>query len=165
MFAVRDQENLVHGQQQAAASKPLNQGTRGLQPKTPGNKYPKTPLRIPLNDENAPGGFGKSIKGKGIENLQTGGKKGATFDKNAFITPMGRRLRNYRKDHILILDRSSNASTPWDENYKCEDEGFPNTSRPSAREGPRKNATKANNRATTQESNPCRLGQTKDSRG
>ena len=83
MLAARDQENLVHGQQTVAASKPLNQGTRGLQPKTPGNKYPKTPLKIPLNDENAPGGFGgKSGKGKGLENLATGGK-------NAFITPMG----------------------------------------------------------------------------
>jgi hypothetical protein len=94
MLAARDQENLVHGHQQVAASKPLNQGTRGgLQPKTPGNKYPKTPLKIPLNDENAPTGFGgKSVKGKGLENLATGGKKGATFDKNAFVTPMGTRF-------------------------------------------------------------------------
>lgn len=81
MFAARDQENLVHGHQTIAASKPLNQGTRGLQPKTPGNKYPKTPLKIPLNDENAPVGFGaKSGKGKGLE---TGGKN------IAFVTPMG----------------------------------------------------------------------------
>ena len=89
MFAARDQENLVHGHQQVAASKPMNQGARGLQPKTPGNKYPKTPLKIPLNDENAIGGFGKSVKGKGLENLATGGKK-ATFDKSAFVTPLGR---------------------------------------------------------------------------
>lgn len=88
MLAVRDQENLVHGHQTAAASKPLNQSTRTLQPKTPGNKYPKTPLRIPLNDENAPGIFGgKSVKGKGLENLMATGKKGATFDKNSFVTP------------------------------------------------------------------------------
>ncbi len=92
MFAVRDQENLVHGQQQAAAAKPANQGIRGLQPKTPGNKYPKTPLRVPLNDENAPTAFGKSVKGKGIENLVTGAKKNATFDKNAFVTPIGTRF-------------------------------------------------------------------------
>ncbi|TVY90429.1 hypothetical protein LAWI1_G001582 [Lachnellula willkommii] len=85
MFAARDQENLVHGHQTVAASKPLNQGTRGLQPKTPGNKYPKTPLKIPLNDENAPVGFGaKSGKGKGLE---MGGKN------NAFVTPMGPRAR------------------------------------------------------------------------
>jgi len=92
MLAARDQENLVHGHHQATASKPLNQSTRGgLQPKTPGNKYPKTPLKIPLNDENAPTGFGKLVKGKGLENLVTG-KKTATFDKNAFVTPMGTRL-------------------------------------------------------------------------
>jgi hypothetical protein len=89
MFAVRDQENLVHGHQQVAASKPLNQSTRGLQPKTPGNKYPKTPLKIPLQDENVPGGIGgKSVKGKGLENLATG-KKGATFNKDDFVTPLG----------------------------------------------------------------------------
>ncbi|KAH8596988.1 hypothetical protein B0O99DRAFT_685463 [Bisporella sp. PMI_857] len=93
MLAARDQENLVHGHRQAAAAKPLNQGVRGLQPKTPGNKFPKTPLKLPLNDENAPGGFGgKSGKGKGIENLVTG-KRGTTFDKNAFVTPMGPRTR------------------------------------------------------------------------
>lgn len=88
MFVTRDQqENLVHGHQQVAASKPLNQA-RGLQPKTPGNKYPKTPLRIPLNDENAPTGFGKTGKGKGLGDLVSG-KKSITFDKNAFITPLG----------------------------------------------------------------------------
>merc|ERR1711977_118606 len=68
---------------------PLNQSVRGLQPKTPGAKYPKTPL----NDENAPAGFGgKSVKGKGLEGLVTG-KKSTTFDKNAFVTPMGPRTR------------------------------------------------------------------------
>ncbi|KAJ8059312.1 hypothetical protein OCU04_012273 [Sclerotinia nivalis] len=92
MFAVRDQENLVHGHQQVAASKPLNQTTRSLQPKTPGNKFPKTPLKVPLNDENAPGGIGGKgtvlgTKGKGL------GGKDATFDKNAFVTPMGPRNR------------------------------------------------------------------------
>ncbi|OBT45310.1 hypothetical protein VE00_03635 [Pseudogymnoascus sp. WSF 3629] len=97
MLAARDQENLVHGQQALAASKPLNQGTRAAPPKTPGNRYPKTPLKIPLHDENAPTGFGKKsvlqTKGKGNENLVTGGKKGTGLDKNAFITPMGPRTR------------------------------------------------------------------------
>jgi len=87
MFVARDQENLVHGHQQLAASKPLNHGTKGLQPKTPGNKYPKTPLKVPLNDENAGGGFGG--KGKALENFVLGGKK-ATFDKSAFVTPVGK---------------------------------------------------------------------------
>ena len=89
MLAARDQENLVHGHQQVAASKPLNQSTRGLQPKTPGNRFPKTPLKIPLHDENAPTGFGgKSVKGKGLENLATG-KKGGAFNQDDFVTPMG----------------------------------------------------------------------------
>jgi len=92
MLAVRDQENLVHGHQQVAASKPLNQSTRTLQPKTPGNRFPKTPLKIPLQDENAPGGFGgKTIlgtKGKGLD-------KGGKFDQNAFVTPMG----SYESNH------------------------------------------------------------------
>lgn len=93
MLSARDQENLIHGHQQAALSKPLNQTTRNLPPKTPSNKYPKTPLKVPLHDENAPGGFGgKSVlgtKGKGVENLAKGAKNGTTFDKKAFVTPMG----------------------------------------------------------------------------
>lgn len=97
MLAARDQENLVHGQQALAASKPLNQGTRAAPPKTPGNRYPKTPLKLPLHDENVPAGFGrKSVlqtKGKGIENQVIGGKKGVGLDKNAFVTPMGPRTR------------------------------------------------------------------------
>ena len=89
MLAARDQENLVYGHQQVAASKPLNQSTRGVQPKTPGNRFPKTPLKVPLHDENMPAGLGgKSVKGKGLENLATG-KKGATFNKDDFVTPMG----------------------------------------------------------------------------
>ena len=90
MLAARDQENLVHGHQAAAASKPLNQGTRQLLPKTPG-KVPKTPFKIPLNDENAGGlGDGKTggkTFGKGNENIMTAAKKGGLTDK--FVTPMG----------------------------------------------------------------------------
>ena len=94
MLAARDQENLVHGHQQAAASKPLNQGTRQLVPKTPGNKGLKTPFKIPLNDENGPAAFGggktgAKANGKGIENFTTNGKKGALGDKDAFKTPLG----------------------------------------------------------------------------
>ena len=92
MLAARDQENLVHGHQAAAASKPLNQNIKQLAPKTPGNRVPKTPFKVPLNDENGGFGGGKSgfkINGKGNENLVTGTKKGGLGDKNAFVTPMG----------------------------------------------------------------------------
>ncbi len=91
MLAARDQENLVHGHQAAAAAKPLNQGVKQLAPKTPGNKTAKTPIRVPLNDENgtiAIGG-GKRTVGKGNENSIFGGKKGGMLDNKAFMTPMG----------------------------------------------------------------------------
>lgn len=94
MLAARDQENLVHGHQQAAASKPLNQGARQLAPKTPGNKLPKTPFKVPLNDENGPAAFGGAkigakANGKGSENFTAVGSKGGLCDKDAFRTPMG----------------------------------------------------------------------------
>ena len=96
MLAARDQENLVHGHQQVAASKPLNQNTKGLQPKTPGNRFPKTPLKVLLNDENAPAGLGgKSVKGKRLET----GKKSATFNKDDFVTPMGTLTSSSFSDH------------------------------------------------------------------
>ena len=72
MLAARDQENLVHGHHQAAASKPLNQIT-----KTPGNKYQKTPLRIPLQDENAPARIQREVSERrqrigGVRNRKEG---------------------------------------------------------------------------------------------
>ncbi|MCJ1366654.1 hypothetical protein MMC16_005784 [Acarospora aff. strigata] len=98
MLAARDQENLAHGHHTAAALKPLNQGTKQLAPKTPGNKAPKTPFKLPLNDENGPAGFGAGkgvlgVNAKGNDGLMTGGKKGGARDRNAFVTPMGPRNR------------------------------------------------------------------------
>lgn len=87
MLAARDQENLAHAHHAAGASKPLNQSTRQFAPKTPGNKVPKTPFKIPLNNEN--GGIGGGKAGKGNENMVTGAKKGGLGDKNAFVTPLG----------------------------------------------------------------------------
>jgi hypothetical protein len=85
MLALRDQENLVHTQQTTAAAKPLNQGPRQLQAKTPGAKGPKTPFKVPLNDENHPLAFGKRAgNGNGNHNGNT-----IKPGKDAFITPLG----------------------------------------------------------------------------
>lgn len=49
----------------------------------------KTPVIVPLRDENAPNVFGGKLgRNNGIENFATNKKKNATFDKNAFITPI-----------------------------------------------------------------------------
>lgn len=91
MLAAQDQENLVHGQQAAAAAKPLNQGIRQLPPKTPRNTTAKTPLKVPLNDENGPSAFGaaKRTGGNGDEHWSTIVKRGLR-DQSAFVTPKGR---------------------------------------------------------------------------
>ncbi|KAF5856313.1 hypothetical protein ETB97_007549 [Aspergillus alliaceus] len=84
MLALRDQENLVHAHQTVAASKPLNQSAKSLQPKTPGARAPKTPFKVPLNDENDPLAFGKkTVKGLGKQN---GNAKPSV--KDAFVTPV-----------------------------------------------------------------------------
>ncbi|KAI6869668.1 hypothetical protein KC338_g3367 [Hortaea werneckii] len=86
MFATRNHnENAIYEQQTAAAAKPLNQGLKGLQPKTPGAKgVNKTPFSKKHNDENASFGAGK-----------TGGKggDGGKADMSAFVTPAGPRSR------------------------------------------------------------------------
>lgn len=76
MFAIRNNENAIYEQQQAAVAKPLNQGVKGLAPKTPANKPPKTPLGKGKNDENAALLFGKD-----------GGAKEGKAERNAFVTP------------------------------------------------------------------------------
>lgn len=106
MLAARDQENLVHVHQTTAASKPLNQGTKNVLPKTPGNKVPKTPFKIPLNDKHGNivlGGGKNGLKGRfgGNENLVTGGKKGGLGDKPAFVTPLGLFQSSIR--HLIMM--------------------------------------------------------------
>jgi hypothetical protein len=96
-LAANDQENAVRHLQAGAAGKSLNAGIKGFGAKTPGNKAPKTPFKVPLNDENAVNKAGKSVlqtKGKGSENLLFTTKKGGKTDENAFVTPAGM-LRRY----------------------------------------------------------------------
>ena len=95
MLAARDQENLVFSHQNGAALK-QQQANRQLQPKTPGSRYPKTPIKVPLNDENA-----THVKGAATGNF--GGRAGANENaatskafksqkKSNFVTPMGKWL-------------------------------------------------------------------------
>ncbi|KAK4157204.1 hypothetical protein C8A00DRAFT_11971 [Chaetomidium leptoderma] len=85
LAAHHNQENVYT--HQAGASK------QQLQAKTPGARYPKTPLKVPLNDENANHGFnGKSVlRGKGNnENTLTVGKGGNGVGKSGklgLVTP------------------------------------------------------------------------------
>ena len=89
MFATRgNNENAIYEQQTAAAAKPLNQGVKGLAPKTPGNKAPKTPFKVALNNENAALGRGKT-GGKGKHNDLFGEGKSGKVDRSAFVTPAG----------------------------------------------------------------------------
>lgn len=80
LAAHRDQENLVHEQQNAAAAKPLNQGVRGLAPKTPGNNGNNRTIngKVPLR-----------TGGRADENTLFGGKS-VKANKNAFVTPVGK---------------------------------------------------------------------------
>ena len=75
----------MHSHQTTAAAKPLNQGAKPLQPKTPGTRAPKTPFKVPLNDENNPLALGKkTVKGNGIRN------DGVKLGKDTFVTPLGK---------------------------------------------------------------------------
>ncbi|CBX90287.1 hypothetical protein IAQ61_001780 [Plenodomus lingam] len=95
-LAANDQENAVRHLQAGGAGKSLNAGLKGFNAKTPGNKAPKTPFKVPLNDENAVNKAGKSVlktNSKGNENLLFTSQKGAKLDANAFVTPAGPRTR------------------------------------------------------------------------
>lgn len=88
-LAAHDQENAVRNIAIGPSGKPMNAGIKGLGAKTPGNKAPKTPFKIPLNDENVFKQAGKA-NGKGAENLLKTSLKGGKLDENAFITPAGK---------------------------------------------------------------------------
>jgi len=127
MFAARDQENLIHLQQTIAASKPLNQGTKALQAKTAGNRALQTPLKIPLNDENASRTlkFGKTGgKGGSKENAQAvkEGKKAVQLTSHDLATP-GTRCNMSGICCTLTHFNSTKASCcPGTEDYQCEDQ-------------------------------------------
>ena len=74
LAAHHDQENRVRLHQAVGDSK------QQIQAKTPGARFPKTPLKVPLNDENV----NRTIGGKAV--LQT--KNGA--GKSSVVTPLGK---------------------------------------------------------------------------
>ncbi|KAI1410965.1 hypothetical protein F5Y13DRAFT_181045 [Hypoxylon sp. FL1857] len=90
MLAARDQENLAFSHQNGAALKQQQgQVKRQLQPTTPGARFAKTPIKVPLNDENAThaAGGAKSVlgaKSRGNENVLTSKGKGL---KAGLVTP------------------------------------------------------------------------------
>lgn len=78
-LAVRDQENFVHNQRTAAAAKPLNQGIKGLAPKTPGNNGFKSIVNAHKTIRN----------GKGGDENAAPAVKTAKAVKTSFVTPTG----------------------------------------------------------------------------
>ncbi|KAJ4411085.1 hypothetical protein N0V91_001458 [Didymella pomorum] len=84
-LAAHDQENAVRSLQVGPGGKPLAHSS-----KTPATKAPKTPFKVPLNDENT---FTKGAKGDGKSNLLLTSKQGGKLDASAFVTPAGPRNR------------------------------------------------------------------------
>ena len=94
MLSIGDQENLASVQQNAAAGKALNQNLRGLQPKTPANRPPKTPFRQPQHDENRAFTIKNGIGAAGgNENVLRTRQKDGKQNQESFVTPLGPRIR------------------------------------------------------------------------
>jgi hypothetical protein len=128
LAAHRDQENLVHSHQVSGKQ----------QPKTPGARYPKTPLKYGQNDENAPTAFaGKN----GLGGTRLGGQDKITMTKGkqSMVTPTGNahlaRQRISSIESNIFRNRSSipvksafrkqndqrkgtNWPSGWDEKYR-----------------------------------------------
>ena len=104
MLAARDQENLVHGHQVRASSKPLNQGAATVAPKTPAIKTFKTPHKAPLHDENEAG----APKTSRQVPLKSEGKAGGGIGQNTFVTPFGTSLKS-----ILCLPQRCLANSGY----------------------------------------------------
>lgn len=99
MLAHRGQENLTQGR--VVRSK--------QQQRTPGTRFTKTPLKVPLNDENAPttlpgkSGVGGMVKAGGDQKMTTRGK-GA---REALGTPKGAAI--LLKNHSVWMVRGLKA--------------------------------------------------------
>ncbi|WYZ38926.1 hypothetical protein EsH8_III_000840 [Colletotrichum jinshuiense] len=106
MLALRD-ENAVN----AAQATRLAPGKGQMAPKTPGARYPKTPLRIPLNDENAPGAGKSALAPKSNAN----GNIQVTAKKQSLVTPSETRAR------APLGNKTTNAKTRTNQNLGGKD--------------------------------------------
>ncbi|KAK2071736.1 hypothetical protein P8C59_006139 [Phyllachora maydis] len=125
LAAHQDQENQVFSQPAGAAAK------QSFQSKAPGARYPKTPLKVPLSDDNAARVFaGKSIikTANNNENLTTIGR--GAKGKNNIVTPLeprtaraplGNKTTNAKaragqpagvKDIVQPMEKSQTKATP-----------------------------------------------------
>ncbi|KAI1636913.1 hypothetical protein F4809DRAFT_606905 [Biscogniauxia mediterranea] len=128
MLAARNQENLVYSHQNGAALKQQQQqGQR--------SKYPNTPIKVPLKDENATNAVGgaKSVLGgrsRVNENVLTSkGQKG--LDKSNFVTPMPSRSR------AILGDKTTNAKAKGQQTVRGAEKSqanAPNTSKPKQKQ-------------------------------
>ncbi|KAI2473753.1 hypothetical protein F4781DRAFT_378690 [Annulohypoxylon bovei var. microspora] len=104
MLAIRDQENLVFNRRNSAAhSKQQNQAKRQ---QTPGARFAKTPLKVPLNDENdthVVGGAKSVLGGRTGGNENTLRSKGKGLSKTNVATPSDIRNR------AILGDKTTNA--------------------------------------------------------
>ncbi|KAI5924759.1 hypothetical protein F4810DRAFT_663184 [Camillea tinctor] len=126
MLAARNQENLAYNHQNGAALK-QQQGQR--------SKYPNTPIKVPLKDENATHAIGgaKSVLGgrsRGNENVMTSkGQRG--LDKSSFVTPMPSRSR------AILGDKTTNAKAQGQQTVRGAEKSqanAPNTSKPKQKQ-------------------------------
>ncbi|KAF1815976.1 hypothetical protein P152DRAFT_471336 [Eremomyces bilateralis CBS 781.70] len=96
MYATRDQENVFHNRQTAAAAKTRAQTSTSHPIKTPGPRAPKTPFKSKLNDENAAGNgaeTGLKTGRKGLAPQALDGKRKTATKPGIFQTPTDIRPR------------------------------------------------------------------------
>ncbi|TDZ32253.1 hypothetical protein C8035_v012528 [Colletotrichum spinosum] len=103
MLSIRD-ENAVNAAQAAR----LAPGKGQLAPKTPGARYPKTPLKIPLNDENAVGA-GKTVLAP--KSNANGTIHGTAKKQQNLVTPSETRARAPLGNKTTNAKARSNQNT------------------------------------------------------
>ncbi|KAH6686679.1 hypothetical protein F5X68DRAFT_11586 [Plectosphaerella plurivora] len=106
MLALRD-ENIVNA---AEAARQVH-GKSHLAPKTPGARFPKTPAKIPLNDENAVGGK-TALKPKGSVNQALRQRNLVTPSETQSRAPLGNKTTNAKAKSTNILGDKTQQAKP-----------------------------------------------------